>query len=452
MVTRDDILEHYRHYTDPIPDGLLAAIRENRCLALVGSGVTSRCLSKSRAPLPGWAGLLRELVQWGNKEGVLNGSDAGDLMELIESADFLLVAQELREQMGDGVLSRFIAQTFDPDRIVPSLVHDLLSVVPFRGYITTNYDNLLERAYMSVKKRQLERVVRDGQTSLKNLEEYDPFLLKLHGDLEIPSSIVLGYRDYLGLISDARFQTLLDAIFSKFSLLMVGYGLTDLDIVQSLDRTAHAGTCRRHYLLSRRGTRNSVERRRLLGDRNIETIEYVDYFGFHNHVDTFLEGVMAALDRSTELNRIRPRLRTTIHVHYPTHCTSDGQFVWNYLFREGAVTLSSDAQAKQIDALKGALDRGFTALRYLAFVVDKEGFADTTFLPLIESTIEKSKVAGTRVIFLVVGSSVAPDEFVPAAAGCPVFYLKEKFGEMDLETLRGYIAQQMKARVQQLYK
>jgi hypothetical protein len=449
MLTKDDILELYRHYTDPIPDDLLTAIKEKRCVALVGSGVTSRCLSKSRAPLPGWAALLRDLIQWASREGIVNAKDARDLMELNESGEFLIVAQELREQLGEAVLSRFITETFDPDAIIPSRVQEYLSIVPFRGFITTNYDNLLERAYVNVIRRQLHPVLADPRTSLEKLLERNPFFLKLHGDLETPSSIVLAYRDYLRLVSEPESQALLDGIFSEFTVLMVGYGLTDLDIIQSLDRLTYTKKNRRHYLLSRRGARNSVERRRLLLDRNIQTIEYVDYFGFHNHIDTFLEGVLASLDLLEELKRVRPHLRRRMHVHYPQSCTVDGEFVWNYVFREGAVTLSAGAQPKQLENLQNSLEGGLKALDYVVFLSDGAGFNDVVFRPLVERAIEVSRAAGVQVIFLMVGSKERPDHLLPAAAGCPVFYLRDKFGEMDLEPFRAYIAQDMQAGFRQ---
>jgi hypothetical protein len=444
-----NVVDWYKDYTDPIPDDLVTALRERKCVALLGSGVTSRCLSKSRAPLPGWAALLRSLVEWADRERIVNRGDVEDLVELIESSKFLIVAQELREQIGDAGFSRFMSETFDPDAIVPSPVHELLSVVPFRGFITTNYDNLLERAYINVKNRQLERLLLESETSFEKVVQREPFLLKLHGDIEVPSSIVLAYRDYLKLVADTRFQTLLDTIFSEFSTLMVGYGLNDLDIIQSLDRTTHAGTCRRHFLLTRKDTRNSVERRRLLRDRNIETIQYIDYFGFHNHVDTFLEALVGALDLASELKRVRPKLRRRIHVHYPLHCVSDGEFAWHYVFREGAITLSERAQLMQLENLKSSLDKGLRALDYIAFVTDEQGLTDATFRPLIERTMELSKSVGVQVVFLIIGSDQRPDRVLPAAAGSPAFYLRTGFGEIDLEAFRAYIAQDMQAGFRQ---
>jgi hypothetical protein len=297
--------------------------------------------------------------------------------------------------------------------------------------------------------RQLEPSFPEPEMSFVRLVKHDPVLLKLHGDIQIPSSIVLAYRDYLNLVADTRFQNLLDTIASEFTMLMVGYGLADLDIIQSLDRLTHAGRNRRHYLLSRRGSRNSVERRRLLRDRNIQTIEYVDYFGFHNHIDTFLEAIMISLDLTAELKRVRARLRRRIHVHYPSHCIVDGEFVWHYVFREGAITLSADAQPHQLDKLIQSVDGGLRALDYLTFVIDEQGFSDEMFQNLIGRTIETSKTPGVQVIFLVVGSNQRPEHFIPIAAGYPVFFLRANFGERDLEPFRTYIAQDMQAGFRQ---
>jgi hypothetical protein len=192
-----------------------------------------------------------------------------------------------------------------------------------------------------------------------------------------------------------------------------------------------------------------VKRRRLLLDRNIQTIEYVDYFGFHNHIDTFLEGVIASLDLLDELKRVRPRLRRRMHVHYPEPSTADGVFVWNYVFREGAVTLSADAQPKQLEILQDSLEHGLKALDYVVFLTGTAGFNDRAFRPLVERTLVISRTAGVQVIFLMVDSKERPDQLLPAAAGCPAFYLRDRFGEMDLEPFRAYIAQDMQAGFRQ---
>lgn len=442
-VRKTEVAMDYTHYTDAIPGGLLSAIAENCCVALLGAGVTRRCLSKKRVPLPNWPVLLRDLASWASERNALAPEEVQSILELIDKSEFLMVAQEMREKLGDESLSRFVAEVFDPDAIVATRAHELLSVVPFRGFITTNYDNLLERAYVRVNNRHIERVLATDRDRVRHLLDSTPFLLKLHGDLHVPSSIVLAHRDYLRLIVDVEYQRLLDGFFSSFSLLMVGYGLADLDVVLSLDRLAHAGISRQHYLLCKRGTRNEVERRRLLHDRNIQVIEYVDYFGFHNHVDTFLKAILKELGKESQLQRVRGEIRRRIQVHYPAARTVDGKFVWNYIFREGAITLSAGAQQEHLKYLREALDDSLKTVDHLVFIIDPKALEDTDFVALIDRSLRVANSAGVQVIFMVVGVQEKPEYVRCSAAASPVFYLREGFGESDLAAFREYIAQQV---------
>src|SRR5207253_7203373 len=62
----------------------------------------------------------------------------------------------------------------------------------------TNYDNLLERAYVHVRNRQIDWACSDENKRSSVLIERNPFLLKLHGDLSTPGSIVLAHGSAFG--------------------------------------------------------------------------------------------------------------------------------------------------------------------------------------------------------------------------------------------------------------
>ena len=441
--------KHYQNYTDTIPDDLLRAIRESRCVALVGAGVSRRSLSKARVPLPGWVNLLENLCEWALQKGKLETRTAQDLKQLLEKHEFLMVAQELLERLGGETISAFIADVFDPDSIVPARIHELIAATPFRGYLTTNYDNLLERAYVRVKNRQIDWACSDEAERMSALLQKSPFLLKLHGDLSIPESIVLAHRDYARLLSDHNYLDMLTGLLSRYTLLMFGYSLSDLDLLLCIDRLVQKGKSKTHYLLSQRGKRNQVERGRLLKDRNIQLIEYVDYFAFHNHLETFLDGIVDELNLIDVHARVRWPIRRRIHVHYLPHRFTDGEFVWNYIFREGAVTLSAGAQPEQLEKLRQRVKEGLTALDYLVFLVDDLSFENNEFIELIEKAQEEAKSRGVQVIFLVVGASRRPNYLQTKFPSSPTFYLSEAFGEKDLQGFRDYIAQDMKGGAKQ---
>ena len=127
MDNLDAAREVLANYADGIPDDLLAAISDHRCLALIGSGISRRCLAKSRRPLPAWQELLRNLASWLASQGLLGEQDAREIHDLINRGELTMVGQELRERTPEGELPRFIADVFDPDAIVPARVHDLVT-------------------------------------------------------------------------------------------------------------------------------------------------------------------------------------------------------------------------------------------------------------------------------------------------------------------------------------
>ncbi len=439
----------WEHYTDPIPEALLNALKHDRLVAFVGAGVSRRCLSKTRAPLPDWPALLLYLIEWGHACHLLDGATVEDLKQLLSRNEYLMVAQECRELVGDEQLTEFMNQVFDPDGVVPARVHELLSAVPFRGYITTNYDNLLERAHTHVQNRQLRSVLPEGVGSFFSTAQRARPLLKLHGDLDDPPSIILGHRDYLRLIWTPTHASFVRSLLADFTLLFVGYSLSDLDVLLPLDQLVHEGAVFMHFLLSQRGARNAVEKKRLLRDRRVQVIEYVNYFGFHNHVDTFLEGLLIASGSREAMTRTRMPLRARIQVHYAQDDENDGLFVWHYIFREGAITLTEETQHAQWEQLQKSLSAGFPALDHLVFLVSRRSLENAELMGAIVAALPAATVAGVMVVFLAVGFEGRPEVLAQVAATSPVFLLKQAFSESGLEPLRKFLVEDIKGGYRQ---
>jgi|GEM_PF-3722946 len=440
---------YWEDYTDAIPEALLDALKQDRLVAFIGAGASRRCYSKTRAPLPDWMTLLHDLVEWGATQRLLDDGTTADLEQLLRRGELLMVAQECREILGDAQLSEFITRVFDPDGVVPARVHELLAAVPFRGFITTNYDNLLERAHVQVHKRQLRTVFPENVGDAFQAPQRSRPLLKLHGDLDNPASIVLGHRDYLRLIWTPDYAAFMRDLLSRYTLLFVGYGLTDLDVLLPLDQLAHEGVAYRHYLLSQRGTRNAVEKKRLSLDRQIELIEYIDYFGFHNHVDTFLEGLLLTSDNRAALDRVRLSLRARIQVHYSPEDEQDGLFVWHYVFREGAVTLSEKPQRSQWERLKKSVATGLTVVDDLVFLVTPASLALSDVTETVTLAVRGAIAAGVHVVFLAAGFKSRPAFLADVAPTSPVFLLNAAFSESDLEPFRRYLAEAIRGGFRQ---
>jgi hypothetical protein len=430
-------------YSDAIPNELIEAINTGSCIALIGSGISSRCLSKSRTPLPLWKNLLLSIINFALEHNLIEPNINDELKYLLDEQKFLVVAQELYEVLGENKINDYIINVFNPEDIVPSILHEIIAITPFSQIMTTNYDNLLERAYIETNKHHIDVLL------FQDIIDSDKFqnqksIIKLHGDIKKPDSFILGHQHYQNLLKDQKYCTFVDELFENNSIFMLGYGLSDIDIQMTLDRISGKNK-RTHFLLSKKGTYSNIERQRLLKDRNVKVIEYIDYFGFHNHIDTFLKGLNVAIGNREKLQKLpRQEIRARISVHYPEETQKDGQFIKNFIFREGAITLANNSMEAQVQHLDDYLMQGFRALDYLLFVVKEEHFNEKNlFFTKMNLSLDKCSSQGVHVIFILIGAEKRPT-FLQKRTLAPTFYIKNDFSEKDLLLLRSYISQDIK--------
>ncbi len=209
---------------------LLEAVREGRCVLFAGAG-----LSRA-AGLPDWGGLLRELA------GPLGLALAADLQQY--PLDFSLdLAQWYAERCGRDALDAFVHARFGntarlSPAVRPTLAHCFLAALPFRLFLTTNYDDLIERALRALRRDpevvcRPEEVVRTGQVGR-------PCVVKLHGDATHRTRFVLTRDDFDGFFRDHPVTAaLLEGLLLNQTFLFVGYDLRDPNTRQTYSRVAH---------------------------------------------------------------------------------------------------------------------------------------------------------------------------------------------------------------------
>ena len=119
----------------------------------------------------------------------------------------------------------------------PTLAHYLLLSLPVRQVVTTNYDDLLERALEALKRYPV-KVVRQEDVARTGRGD-GVHVVKLHGDAAEPDEIVLCRDDY-----DEFFERrpamalLLEGLLLNRTFFFVGYGLRDPNFRQVYSRIA----------------------------------------------------------------------------------------------------------------------------------------------------------------------------------------------------------------------
>jgi hypothetical protein len=135
-----------------------------------------------------------------------------------------------RQTVGEANYREFLLSQFDAARqpfirVTPShaaLVHLNLPLL-----FTTNYDELIEAAYAEAG-QQLRVTISEEQFKARRAERPDRHLVKIHGSIDQPESIVLTRSDYARARSErTEMLGFLRSEMAETSFLFVGFSLSD---------------------------------------------------------------------------------------------------------------------------------------------------------------------------------------------------------------------------------
>jgi hypothetical protein len=216
---------------------LVERIKKGQCLLFLGAGINIGSTDpafpypEDHRPLQAER-LARELVA---------GTDYKRKMPKAADTDLPKAALFLETSVSRQFLINILKEHLREGKH-PSPVHQMLARLPFSIFITTNYDNLLERALSSANKVPMKLVYDPHPTKpTRNVDDdptaQNPLVFKMHGDLDEPASIVITDEDYITFIqrmSDKdQFNPVPFAIrhrLMQWPTLFIGYSLQDYNL------------------------------------------------------------------------------------------------------------------------------------------------------------------------------------------------------------------------------
>src|SRR5881394_896447 len=182
--------------TPLVPAELRDALDNGRCSIFVGAGLSVA------AGYPDWNNLLATLIREGERQTIIDKKKRKELEAMAKSPNkWLMVAQEISDSFGQGPFHSELVKIFKAIGAKPTEAHRAITEVPFRFVVTTNYDRLIENAYIP-KFGEIPTIFTHADTSdfADALWREEFFILKAHGGLEKTSSIVLTEKDYRTVI------------------------------------------------------------------------------------------------------------------------------------------------------------------------------------------------------------------------------------------------------------
>lgn len=223
-----------------IHDDIVKNVRNGTCILFLGAMVSAPSPEKSRFQYTQCPPSGSELSRWLADKCGYPYEDRTNLQRVS-------LFCECRPGGSRYSLVTCIEEEISKPEIVPSVALHMLAALPFPIVITTNYDHLFDIALGRANtlagrpKQPLMRVydpTRSGAPEYVPLDptEEKPILLKLHGDISQPESLVVTEEDYIVFIQRMSDQHLhpihpnIQARMNSWPILFIGYSLKDYNL------------------------------------------------------------------------------------------------------------------------------------------------------------------------------------------------------------------------------
>lgn len=196
---------------------LAECIGKDNCIIFVGAGVSMV------AGCPSWDDLEKKIREYA---------------EFYEPCPTLRAFDICKKKLGTGLFHEKLHEIISEIK-TPSSIHEILARLPISVFVTTNYDNLLEKAIKQERGEDNVKIILKNSSILNQIPfntNSKSLVIKIHGCIEnIDNGLIVGELDYLTFIENNPFTIeFLSTLFKAKSILFIGYSFQDYHIIQLL--------------------------------------------------------------------------------------------------------------------------------------------------------------------------------------------------------------------------
>lgn len=204
-------------------DTLVDELKKQTLVPFLGAGASLRFDGATGLPT---GGSLAEMLA---EECKYPGKDKFDLLR---------VAQYYAFRRGEMRLRSSLHEKLSLKEVKPGQVHNTIASWPVNVVLTTNFDNLMERAF-SKRDKDPSKALYDRKGDQKEIDVTPtvdkPLVYKLHGSLENLDSMIVTEDNYIDFLislieGNPKVPDIIKNVFRRCSILFIGYGLKDWNI------------------------------------------------------------------------------------------------------------------------------------------------------------------------------------------------------------------------------
>lgn len=223
------------------------ALGRETFLAFTGAGT-------SAPALPTWTASLRHLLDFALERGAITGAEKLELEGQV-AVDPLEVANSLEDALTKTRFRARIVKLFGKtDLLTPQ--HELIMSLPFSGFVTLNFDQGLQNAYVQ-RFKAVPEVIKPQNTyqlakwtQRETLRIDTPPILQWHGSTSDPENMIFTADDYNQFYAHNENVGFIRDMWRSHRIFAIGFGSTDPFLTRVLEQTLRGfDTDNRHFAL-----------------------------------------------------------------------------------------------------------------------------------------------------------------------------------------------------------
>lgn len=268
-----------------VPPEVIENFKKNQACFFVGAGLSID------AGFPSWKGLIEKLIDEVEKLPYHDPSKVKEYRDLVkDGTKFLFLAEDIKNELG-GKFNDLLGDWFGDPSAKFTTNHELLASIPANLLLTINYDRLIENGYNSVHgffPLVYTYTQEDSRQAANLFWKKRFFILKAHGDAsKNPLGLILSQKDYRKtLYREPGYRSLLQSIFTSYSVFFIGVSLSDPEFIQLLDYLydSYHGGGPTHYVLMEEDHVPKTLKRGYMELFKIHTIPYSNTSKIHTEI------------------------------------------------------------------------------------------------------------------------------------------------------------------------
>jgi hypothetical protein len=257
---------------------LIEDLANKRVVLFIGSGVSASGVTRSGSRIRLWDSFLDYA------SSRLGDEERRQLAKsYLQDKNYLFAAEVIKNSLSNTDWAHLIQDEFG-QIADPSDLHRAIVSLDQRIIVTTNFDKLLENAWADPLARVThfpQVITRLDTSAFKILRESGSYLVKLHGTVDDPESIVFTQSDYTKhAYINWAYSSFIETLLTTYTVLFIGFSMNDPALSRLVEMHAQRyPLCRPHYIFTAAPIHDTVKEI----NRSLRRLYVMEYSSENHH-------------------------------------------------------------------------------------------------------------------------------------------------------------------------